>query len=237
MGLPSQADGRSAPGRSGAPGGDAGSDVVSDTVMVAVYDDHVLARAGLPVLLAGTAIDVVAALPLDPPPAPGRAHPRPDVALVAAAPRGVEVARRLSGGHGIPVLLMTETPAGAADMLGVIATGAAGAVCRECPGERVARGLRAVAGGAMSFECAAPEAPPSGDRPDAPPVLSSRERRIAAELARGSQTEEIAANLHLSPHTVRTHVRNIQRKLGARTRAHAVAVAIGAHELAPPPLA
>jgi DNA-binding CsgD family transcriptional regulator len=56
--------------------------------------------------------------------------------------------------------------------------------------------------------------------------LSGRERRVLAELARGTSTEDIADKLHVSPHTVRTHVKNIMRKLDARTRAHAVAIAI-----------
>lgn len=45
------------------------------------------------------------------------------------------------------------------------------------------------------------------------------------ELAVGTSTEDIAAKFHVSPHTVRTHIKNILRKLDARTRAHAVAIA------------
>jgi DNA-binding CsgD family transcriptional regulator len=56
--------------------------------------------------------------------------------------------------------------------------------------------------------------------------VSERERAIFTELARGMSTDEIAAALHVSPHTVRTHIKNGMRKLDARTRAHAVAIAI-----------
>jgi DNA-binding CsgD family transcriptional regulator len=49
---------------------------------------------------------------------------------------------------------------------------------------------------------------------------------VLAELARGNSTDEIGLVLSVSPHTVRTHVKNLMRKLGARTRAHAVAIAI-----------
>jgi DNA-binding CsgD family transcriptional regulator len=56
--------------------------------------------------------------------------------------------------------------------------------------------------------------------------LSRRERAVLAELARGHATEEIAGALVLSPHTIRSHVKAAMRKLGARTRAHAVAIAI-----------
>ena len=56
--------------------------------------------------------------------------------------------------------------------------------------------------------------------------LSGQELSVLRELARGSSTEEIAERLVVSPHTVRTHVKNGMRKLGARTRAHAVAIAL-----------
>jgi DNA-binding CsgD family transcriptional regulator len=56
--------------------------------------------------------------------------------------------------------------------------------------------------------------------------LSGKERLVLTELARGNSTEEIGLVLSVSPHTVRTHVKNLMRKLGARTRAHAVAIAL-----------
>jgi LuxR family transcriptional regulator of spore coat protein len=58
--------------------------------------------------------------------------------------------------------------------------------------------------------------------------LSGRERAVLSELARGNATEQIAHELFLSPHTVRSHVKAAMRKLDARTRAHAVAIAISA---------
>lgn len=45
-------------------------------------------------------------------------------------------------------------------------------------------------------------------------------------LALGSTGEQIAEKLVLSPDTVRTHIRNARRKLGAANRAHAVALAL-----------
>jgi DNA-binding CsgD family transcriptional regulator len=56
--------------------------------------------------------------------------------------------------------------------------------------------------------------------------LSGKERLVLVELARGHSTDEIGLVLSVSPHTVRTHVKNLMRKLGARTRAHAVAIAL-----------
>jgi DNA-binding CsgD family transcriptional regulator len=56
--------------------------------------------------------------------------------------------------------------------------------------------------------------------------LSGKERSVLRELARGYRTEQVAEALTVSPHTVRTHIKNSLRKLGARTRAHAVAIAL-----------
>jgi DNA-binding CsgD family transcriptional regulator len=55
--------------------------------------------------------------------------------------------------------------------------------------------------------------------------LSRREAEILSLVAIGSSVEEMSSALFLSPHTVRTHVKNIRRKLHANTKAHAVALA------------
>ncbi len=55
---------------------------------------------------------------------------------------------------------------------------------------------------------------------------SKREREVLALLAKGSTDSQIAEVLGLSPATVQTHVRNAKAKLGARTRAQAVALAL-----------
>ena len=56
--------------------------------------------------------------------------------------------------------------------------------------------------------------------------LSERERSVLTELAIGRSTEEAAEAMHLSPHTVRSHVKSALRKLGAQTRSHGIAIAI-----------
>jgi PAS domain S-box-containing protein len=53
-----------------------------------------------------------------------------------------------------------------------------------------------------------------------------REREILAMLAQGATDGQIASALEVSPATVQTHVRNVKAKLGARTRAQAVALAL-----------
>lgn len=59
-----------------------------------------------------------------------------------------------------------------------------------------------------------------------PNLVSQREVEILALIKEGRTTQHIADSLGLSPFTVKNHVQNILRKLGARTRSHAVAQAI-----------
>jgi DNA-binding CsgD family transcriptional regulator len=59
---------------------------------------------------------------------------------------------------------------------------------------------------------------------DRDPTL--RERQVLRLLASGATDVQIAGWLSLSPATVQTHVRNAKAKLGARTRAQAVALAL-----------
>ena len=58
-------------------------------------------------------------------------------------------------------------------------------------------------------------------------ALSEREREIVRLVALGSTGPEIADELLIAPGTVRTHVRNAMTKVGARSRAHLVAKALG----------
>ena len=52
--------------------------------------------------------------------------------------------------------------------------------------------------------------------------LSERELEVLQELAAGHANKEIAARLHVSPNTVKTHVANLFAKLGARRRTEAI---------------
>jgi DNA-binding CsgD family transcriptional regulator len=48
--------------------------------------------------------------------------------------------------------------------------------------------------------------------------LSAREAEMAVLIARGLANKEIAADLGISPATVRTHIYNLYQKAGARSR-------------------
>lgn len=60
---------------------------------------------------------------------------------------------------------------------------------------------------------------PAGD------IFSERELEVLAQLARGYSNKQIARRLHLSENTVKFHLKNLYRKLDARSRESALAQA------------
>lgn len=57
-------------------------------------------------------------------------------------------------------------------------------------------------------------------------MLSSREIEVVTHIALGERAREIASDLGISESTVRTHVRNALRKVGARSQAQLVALVL-----------
>jgi DNA-binding CsgD family transcriptional regulator len=55
-------------------------------------------------------------------------------------------------------------------------------------------------------------------------ALSRRELEVLSLIAEGRSTREVARTLWITEETVKTHVRRVLQRLGARTRAHAVAI-------------
>ena len=76
--------------------------------------------------------------------------------------------------------------------------------------------------GARAF--AAPPLAPFDGNPNARAALglSDRELEVLHELAAGRSNKEIAARLHVSPNTVKTHVARVLDKLDARRRTEAI---------------
>jgi LuxR family maltose regulon positive regulatory protein len=75
-------------------------------------------------------------------------------------------------------------------------------------------------------------APPAGPRPPLEPLRES-ELRVLRYLPTNLTAQEIATELSVSRHTVKTHIRNLYAKLGTHRRAEAVARARDLGLLAP----
>ena len=63
------------------------------------------------------------------------------------------------------------------------------------------------------------------------PRLTNREREVLTLLALGETNQTIAERLHLSPETVRAHTRSARLRLGAKSRSHAIALALKSGQL------
>jgi DNA-binding NarL/FixJ family response regulator len=73
-----------------------------------------------------------------------------------------------------------------------------------------------------------PQPAESADDRGARRRLSPRQLEVLRFLAAGASLPQIAEELSLSETTVKTHARDALRRLGAKNRAHAVALAISA---------
>jgi DNA-binding NarL/FixJ family response regulator len=206
---------------------------------IVVVEDHPTVREGLCLVLEREGFAVVGRA--------GTAEAGHD-AIVAAQPSvalvdvdlpdgsGVELTRRLlrrDSRFGVLLYTGLEDPQVLEDAL---ASGARGFTLKTSAPATMLNAVHAVAAGGTFVD------PGVRDRlraaaagTTAPPlarVLTVREREVLARLAEGRSIEQIAAELVLSGETIRTHVRNAMGKLGTRTRAHAIVVALRRGELA-----
>jgi DNA-binding NarL/FixJ family response regulator len=103
--------------------------------------------------------------------------------------------------------------------------GARGYILKAGPPEELFRAVRAAAAGGMGL---APEVAGhlAGPLADPGTVLSEREIQVVRLLARGGSNRSIAAALHLTEATVKTHLVRIYRKLGTENRASTVSEAV-----------
>ena len=143
---------------------------------------------------------------------------KPDVALVdlfIGEESGPEISQRLrESSPGTNVLLISG--AGRVSPGAARAAGAAGFIPKDWGAADIARAVRMVGLGMTVFQ-------PQTD--GSLPALTPREREVLDLMARGSTNREIAAALHLSPHTIHEHTSSLYRKLSARNRAEAVQLA------------
>ena len=121
-------------------------------------------------------------------------------------------------------------------------SGASGFVLKDTPPEQLLDAIRVIAGGdalltpsitrrlIAEFARSPRPAPPTSA---ALAQLTERERQVLVQVAAGLANAEIAASLHLSIPTVKTHVSRLLSKLGGRDRAQLVVFAYEAGVAAP----
>jgi DNA-binding NarL/FixJ family response regulator len=191
------------------------------TVRVVVVSDDPLVRGGLAALLSDEpSLTVVGQWPLE-----ALRDPPDDADVVlwdadggAAALEPVEAAQA----QGLTVLAVLRDPGQAPALL---AAGARGVLPRDVGAARLAAAVRAVAEGLWVFDGTSAEAF-LRRRPEPEELLeplTAREQEVLQLVAEGLSNKLIAGRLGISEHTAKFHVNSILGKLGAQTRAEAVA--------------
>ena len=145
------------------------------------------------------------------------AEHRPQVALLnyGSLRTPLEV-RELVAAHPDTHLIVLANRPSPAECNQMLAFGATACLSKETQARDVLSAIHLASRGLqvlrrMEGEAVAP--PPSG-----PELLTPREATVLDLLQHGRSNGEIAAELHVGVETVRTHARNIYRKLGVRSR-------------------
>lgn len=210
------------------------------SIRVLIADDQDIVRTGLTMLLdAQPDIEVVAAA-TDGRQAVSLARQlRPDVCLFdirMPLMDGIEATRQLAGpdvADPLPIVVITTFDLDEY-VHGALKAGARGFLLKDAGPALLTQAIHAAADGdaliapSVTVRLLAAFAE-SRTGPPAQPIeaLTAREEEVLIQVSRGRTNSEIAAELHISASTAKTHVASLMRKLDARNR---VEVAMWAHE-------
>lgn len=198
-------------------------------IRVLIADDHPVVRAGLRALLdgedgievigeaatPGAAVDLAATL-------------SPELVLMdlqfGQDTSGADATRRIRALDAAPYVLVLTNYDSDGDILGAVEAGASGYLLKDAPPHELIAAVRAAASGQSAL------APAIAGRLMArmrtPQVsLSAREIEVLRLVADGAANGEVAARLHISEATVKSHLVHVFSKLGVASRTAAVSAA------------
>ncbi|MER5308952.1 response regulator transcription factor [Streptomyces sp. NPDC002773] len=206
------------------------------TIRVVVADDQELVRSGFAMILgAQPDIEVVAEAGDGAEAVEAVRRLTPDVALLdirMPGTDGIEACRAISAESGCRTVMLTTFDTDAY-VYEALHAGASGFLLKDVRRDDLVHAVRVVAAGdsllapsvarrlVEQYTAGGPRRTAAGPDPRLD-VLTGRERETLLLLARGLSNAEIAAELVVSDHTVKTHVGNVLAKLGLRDRIQAV---------------
>jgi len=218
---------------------------------IVIADDQASVREGLVLLLGGLpGIEVIGAAADGEQALELVAEHEPDAILLdlhMPVLDGIGAIRRLTAEHPRVAIVVLTTYADDSSVLDALHAGARSYLTKDADRTDIARALHAAAGGltvidprahATLLAATATKPGPAGAAPagagtapggagtaPAPDGLTQREVEILGLIARGLTNSEIAAQLFLSSHTIKTHINRIFAKTGSRDRAAAIGYA------------
>ena len=153
----------------------------------------------------------------------------PDVAVLdLRMPRlgAREVLQELAGADSACRVLVLSFHVGGEEVHECLSLGAAGYVAKDADRAEICEAIRGIAQGRTVLSSDAQAAMATEltvRRSSTRSLLSARESEILGLLASGASAPDIAARLHVSTATVKTHLHNLYEKLDVSDRAAAVA--------------
>ncbi len=205
---------------------------------VVVADDQALVRTGFRMILTADGIEVVAEATNGAEAIDAVRRTRPDVVLMdIRMPEmdGLEATRRiLTGNADEPRVIILTTFDLDHYVYAALSAGASGFLLKDVTPEHLVAAVRMVRSGDALLAPAITRRLVerfAGRHPDTATLhrdlaaLTPRELEVLRLLAQGLSNAELAARLHLSEATVKTHIARILAKLGLRDRVQAVVVA------------
>jgi DNA-binding NarL/FixJ family response regulator len=200
------------------------------TVRILIADDHPVVRSGLRALLASQPdFEVVAEAENGEVAATLSASLAPDVVLMDLqmplldGPAAIRIIRTRQPEVKILVLTTYDTDA---DIVPAIEDGAVGYLLKDAPPESLFQAVRSAARGEATLAPVVAEtiARRLAEAPEE--SLSRRELEVLELASRGGSNKDIAAELHITEATVKSHFVHIFAKLGVDDRTAAVTAAL-----------
>lgn len=209
--------------------------MASEPIRVLLVDDHDVFRHGLAQLLADEGLEVAGEASGGEAGVRLAAELRPDVVLMDLSMPGLsgaEATRAIAAAPDPPRVVVLTLSDDDGAMLEALLAGAAGYLLKEATLEQIVATVQAAAAGdAVIPPRVAPELlrrlraaePAPGGAADAGEAaeLSERELEVLRLIVAGRDNAAIAAELFISPNTVKSHVASICAKLGVESRLQA----------------
>jgi DNA-binding NarL/FixJ family response regulator len=211
------------------------ADKVLGMTKLVIVDDHEALREGLAALLQGHGLEILGAAGNVAAGLDLVEHVAPDVALVDIQlpdGSGIDLTRELLARQPELGVILYTGDSDAELLYSGLDSGARGYALKAGSMAELVGAIERIAAGGSYVDPRLDRILLSPRATAQVPQLSPREREIMHLMAEGRTAEAIGSELSVSVETVRTHVRNVIRKLQARNRVHAIALALERGEIA-----